>query len=171
MGGCVNVCSIDETSVLGTPVLITGEFFFLAKIRERGGWRRRVLTRCAGPGANPQVPVEPRPSNPAVPPTQPRPSNPAIPPQQPRPSNPAIPPQQPRPSNPVPPQQPRPSNPSVPQQPRPSNPVPPQQPAGGGGGCTSKKYEQCAGKNWNGCKSCAGGTTCKFQNDYYSQCL
>ncbi|KAK3937967.1 glycoside hydrolase [Diplogelasinospora grovesii] len=39
------------------------------------------------------------------------------------------------------------------------------------GACASAKYGQCAGKNWNGCKSCAAGTTCKYQNDYYSQCL
>ncbi|KAJ9138794.1 Concanavalin A-like lectin/glucanase [Coniochaeta hoffmannii] len=39
------------------------------------------------------------------------------------------------------------------------------------GACQSAKWGQCAGKNWNGCKSCAAGTTCKFQNDYYSQCL
>ncbi|KAI5858265.1 carbohydrate-binding module family 1 protein [Durotheca rogersii] len=39
------------------------------------------------------------------------------------------------------------------------------------GACTSAKYGQCAGKTWNGCTSCASGTTCRFQNDYYSQCL
>ncbi|OIW25448.1 concanavalin A-like lectin/glucanase [Coniochaeta ligniaria NRRL 30616] len=39
------------------------------------------------------------------------------------------------------------------------------------GACQSAHWGQCAGKNWNGCKSCAAGTTCKFQNDYYSQCL
>lgn len=77
-GRCVNVCSIDETTRLGTPVLMTGN---------TGG-----------------------------------------------------------------------QNPSTPQQPAP-------------GGCTSKKYDQCAGKNWSGCKNCASGTTCKFQNDYYSQCV
>ncbi|KAB5543131.1 glycoside hydrolase family 16 protein [Coniochaeta sp. 2T2.1] len=36
---------------------------------------------------------------------------------------------------------------------------------------TAKKWDQCAGKNWNGCKVCPSGTTCKYQNDYYSQCL
>ncbi|KAI1740105.1 concanavalin A-like lectin/glucanase [Xylaria scruposa] len=46
----------------------------------------------------------------------------------------------------------------------PSNP-------GGGGTCSTAKYGQCAGKNWSGCGSCASGTTCKYQNDYYSQCL
>jgi beta-glucanase (GH16 family) len=39
------------------------------------------------------------------------------------------------------------------------------------GACQTARYGQCAGKNWNGCKSCAAGTTCRFQNDYYSQCL
>ncbi|KAK1759992.1 glycoside hydrolase [Echria macrotheca] len=84
-GKCVNVCSIDETTRLGTPVLITGN-------------------GNGGGGQNPGIP----PSNPA----------PAAP-----------------------------------------------------GACAAKKYDQCAGKNWNGCKACPAGTTCKFQNDYYSQCL
>ncbi|KAK3380788.1 glycoside hydrolase family 16 protein [Podospora didyma] len=39
------------------------------------------------------------------------------------------------------------------------------------GACAAARYGQCAGKTWNGCKTCAAGTTCKFQNDYYSQCL
>ncbi|KAI1117953.1 concanavalin A-like lectin/glucanase [Nemania sp. NC0429] len=53
----------------------------------------------------------------------------------------------------------------------------PQNPGGGGGAgsgpgnCTAAKYDQCAGKNWSGCGRCASGTTCKYQNDYYSQCL
>ncbi|KAI0538108.1 concanavalin A-like lectin/glucanase [Xylaria digitata] len=52
----------------------------------------------------------------------------------------------------------------------------PQKPPNPGGGsgpgtCTTAKYGQCAGKNWSGCGSCASGTTCKYQNDYYSQCL
>ncbi|KAI8631988.1 carbohydrate-binding module family 1 protein [Xylariaceae sp. FL1651] len=41
----------------------------------------------------------------------------------------------------------------------------------GPGSCTTAKYGQCAGKNWSGCGRCASGTTCKYQNDYYSQCL
>ncbi|KAI1277395.1 concanavalin A-like lectin/glucanase [Xylaria sp. FL0933] len=55
------------------------------------------------------------------------------------------------------------------QQPGNGNPSP-----GGGGGtgtCSTAKYGQCAGKNWSGCGQCASGTTCKYQNDYYSQCL
>lgn len=39
------------------------------------------------------------------------------------------------------------------------------------GGCVSARWEQCAGKNWNGCRSCAAGTTCRYKDDYYSQCL
>ncbi|KAI1502358.1 glycoside hydrolase family 16 protein [Biscogniauxia marginata] len=42
---------------------------------------------------------------------------------------------------------------------------------GGGQGCASVRYGQCAGKTWTGCTLCAAGTTCQFQNDYYSQCL
>ncbi|GAP92025.2 putative glycoside hydrolase family 16 protein [Rosellinia necatrix] len=49
----------------------------------------------------------------------------------------------------------------------------PQNPGGGSGGgtCSTAKYGQCAGKNWSGCGQCASGSTCKYQNDYYSQCL
>ncbi|KAK4236555.1 hypothetical protein C8A03DRAFT_45454 [Achaetomium macrosporum] len=75
LGGCANMCSIDETSKIGTPVLVSGG-------------------------------------------SQPQPGN-----------------------------------------------------AGPAGSCASAKYGQCAGKNWNGCRSCAAGSTCRFQNDYYSQCL
>ncbi|KAI0176500.1 carbohydrate-binding module family 1 protein [Hypoxylon sp. FL1284] len=39
------------------------------------------------------------------------------------------------------------------------------------GTCASAKYGQCAGKSWSGCTACASGSSCKFQNDYYSQCL
>jgi hypothetical protein len=45
------------------------------------------------------------------------------------------------------------------------------QPSAGPAACVSAKYGQCAGKNWNGCKGCAAGSTCRYQNDYYSQCL
>ncbi|KAI0876003.1 concanavalin A-like lectin/glucanase [Hypoxylon argillaceum] len=49
----------------------------------------------------------------------------------------------------------------------------PQNPGSGSGTgtCASAKYGQCAGKTWTGCGKCASGTTCKYQNDYYSQCL
>ncbi|KAI1372648.1 carbohydrate-binding module family 1 protein [Hypoxylon crocopeplum] len=42
---------------------------------------------------------------------------------------------------------------------------------GSPGACSAVKYGQCAGKTWSGCTACASGTTCRFQNDYYSQCL
>lgn len=62
-----------------------------------------------------------------------------------------------------------------------------------GQACSAAKYGQCAGRNWNGCASCARGANasvpsstqndflldkplicdiqCKYQNDWYSQCL
>jgi cellobiose dehydrogenase (acceptor) len=33
------------------------------------------------------------------------------------------------------------------------------------------KYSQCGGKEHTGSFHCASGSTCSFQNDYYSQCL
>ncbi|KAH7121267.1 glycosyl hydrolase family 61-domain-containing protein [Dendryphion nanum] len=33
------------------------------------------------------------------------------------------------------------------------------------------KYGQCGGKNWDGCKVCEAGSTCKANGDYYSQCV
>ncbi|KAJ3047548.1 hypothetical protein HK097_011443 [Rhizophlyctis rosea] len=39
-----------------------------------------------------------------------------------------------------------------------------------GGGSGAALYGQCGGKNWTGPTTCAQGT-CKFSNDYYSQCL
>ncbi|KAG8925250.1 hypothetical protein FRC01_010442 [Tulasnella sp. 417] len=38
-------------------------------------------------------------------------------------------------------------------------------------GCTAALYAQCAGIGYTGCTQCASGTTCKYQNDWYSQCL
>ncbi|RPA93359.1 hypothetical protein L873DRAFT_1705648 [Choiromyces venosus 120613-1] len=40
-------------------------------------------------------------------------------------------------------------------------------------GCsgTVAKYYQCGGKMHTGGTACVSGTTCTFQNDYYSQCL
>ncbi|THV53787.1 hypothetical protein BGAL_0042g00340 [Botrytis galanthina] len=32
-------------------------------------------------------------------------------------------------------------------------------------------YMQCGGKNWTGTGTCVSGSTCKVQNDYYSQCV
>ena len=37
--------------------------------------------------------------------------------------------------------------------------------------CTAAQWAQCGGTGFTGCTSCASGTTCKYQNDYYSQCL
>lgn len=42
---------------------------------------------------------------------------------------------------------------------------------GGSGGCSVAIYGQCGGLGWTGCTVCASGSTCKFGNDYYSQCL
>lgn len=33
------------------------------------------------------------------------------------------------------------------------------------------KYGQCGGKEYSGSFVCASGSTCQYQNDYYSQCL
>jgi cellobiose dehydrogenase (acceptor) len=33
------------------------------------------------------------------------------------------------------------------------------------------KYAQCGGREYNGSFQCVAGTTCTYQNDYYSQCL
>ncbi|KAJ3049749.1 hypothetical protein HK097_009292 [Rhizophlyctis rosea] len=38
------------------------------------------------------------------------------------------------------------------------------------GGSGAALYGQCGGRNWTGPTTCAQGT-CKFSNDYYSQCL
>lgn len=37
--------------------------------------------------------------------------------------------------------------------------------------CQVAQYAQCGGKDYTGCKTCAAGLTCKFSNDFYSQCL
>ncbi|KAH7105000.1 hypothetical protein BKA62DRAFT_691347 [Auriculariales sp. MPI-PUGE-AT-0066] len=37
--------------------------------------------------------------------------------------------------------------------------------------CTVAKYGQCAGSGYSGCTTCATGSTCTYQNDFYSQCL
>ncbi|KAI1812778.1 carbohydrate-binding module family 1 protein [Poronia punctata] len=37
------------------------------------------------------------------------------------------------------------------------------------GGCKANMYEQCGGKDFTGCTSCASGT-CEELNEYYSQC-
>lgn len=38
-------------------------------------------------------------------------------------------------------------------------------------GCSVAKWGQCGGIGYSGCTSCASGSSCKVQNDYYSQCL
>jgi len=43
----------------------------------------------------------------------------------------------------------------------------PQPPTGG----TIAKYAQCGGTGWAGSGTCVAGTTCKYSNDWYSQCL
>jgi acetylxylan esterase len=41
----------------------------------------------------------------------------------------------------------------------------------GGSGCQSEKWGQCGGQGWSGCTVCAAGSTCKYSNDWYSQCV
>lgn len=43
--------------------------------------------------------------------------------------------------------------------------------SGGGTGCTAAHYGQCAGEGYTGCTVCVAGTTCQYNNAYYSQCL
>ncbi|KAK3320429.1 hypothetical protein B0T19DRAFT_240588 [Cercophora scortea] len=38
-------------------------------------------------------------------------------------------------------------------------------------GCTAARYAQCGGNGFSGCTTCASGSTCKYSNDWYSQCL
>lgn len=44
-------------------------------------------------------------------------------------------------------------------------------PGGGNGGCTVPKWQQCGGQSYSGCTTCASGSTCQRQNDFYSQCM
>lgn len=39
------------------------------------------------------------------------------------------------------------------------------------GGCVAARWAQCGGNGFSGCKTCAAPYTCKFSNDWYSQCL
>jgi cellulase len=43
--------------------------------------------------------------------------------------------------------------------------------AGSGSGAAVQKWGQCGGKGFTGATACVSGSTCKVQNDYYSQCL
>ena len=38
-------------------------------------------------------------------------------------------------------------------------------------GCTASQWSQCGGIGYTGCKTCAAPYTCKYSNDWYSQCL
>ena len=38
-------------------------------------------------------------------------------------------------------------------------------------GCTASQWSQCGGIGYSGCKTCAAPYTCKYSNDWYSQCL
>ncbi|AEO60934.1 glycoside hydrolase family 62 protein [Thermothelomyces thermophilus ATCC 42464] len=42
---------------------------------------------------------------------------------------------------------------------------------GGGGGVTVPRYGQCGGQGYTGPTTCESPYTCKYQNDWYSQCL
>ncbi|KAL2132056.1 hypothetical protein VTI74DRAFT_4258 [Chaetomium olivicolor] len=42
---------------------------------------------------------------------------------------------------------------------------------GGSSGCTAPQYAQCGGNGFTGCTTCAAPYTCKYSNDWYSQCL
>ncbi|KAK5661157.1 hypothetical protein OQA88_11048 [Cercophora sp. LCS_1] len=55
----------------------------------------------------------------------------------------------------------------------PTNPQPTTNPdnGGGNGGCQVAKWGQCGGQGYTGCTSCASGSTCRAQNQWYSQCL
>ena len=37
--------------------------------------------------------------------------------------------------------------------------------------CSAKKFQQCGGIGFDGCKTCEAGSSCKSNGDYYSQCL
>ncbi|KAG9700558.1 carbohydrate-binding module family 1 protein, partial [Aureobasidium melanogenum] len=41
----------------------------------------------------------------------------------------------------------------------------------GSGSGTAPHWGQCGGQGWTGPTTCVSGTTCKVQNDWYSQCL
>ncbi|KAL1882345.1 hypothetical protein VTK73DRAFT_1904 [Phialemonium thermophilum] len=39
------------------------------------------------------------------------------------------------------------------------------------GGCTASHWAQCGGNGYSGCTVCEAPYTCKYSNDWYSQCL
>ncbi|KAK3388327.1 glycosyl hydrolases family 11-domain-containing protein [Sordaria brevicollis] len=54
----------------------------------------------------------------------------------------------------------------------PSNPGTTTQPANpGNGGSCSAIWGQCGGQGWNGPTCCQSGSTCRAQNQWYSQCI
>jgi len=109
------------------------------------------------PIPGPQVWV-PSASSPAPAPVAPKPA-PAKPvPAKPAPQKPA--PQKPAPQKPAPPHH-KPAHPH-------HKPAPAPKPVGGK---VFPKYYQCAGKTFPEQGTCAPGSTCRYQNDYYSQCL
>ncbi|PVI04988.1 carbohydrate-binding module family 1 protein [Periconia macrospinosa] len=52
-----------------------------------------------------------------------------------------------------------------------SPPAPTTTSGNGGGGCSAAKFAQCGGNGFSGCTSCASGSTCTRQSEWYSQCL
>ncbi|KAK3987470.1 hypothetical protein QBC44DRAFT_400110, partial [Cladorrhinum sp. PSN332] len=50
-------------------------------------------------------------------------------------------------------------------------PQPTTNPGNGGGGNCAAKWGQCGGQGWNGATCCQSGSTCRSQNQWYSQCL
>lgn len=39
------------------------------------------------------------------------------------------------------------------------------------GGCVAQRWGQCGGQGWTGCTTCQAPYTCRFSNNWYSQCL
>jgi cellulase len=44
-------------------------------------------------------------------------------------------------------------------------------PAATAGGAVAQKYAQCGGQGYTGATTCASGSKCVKQNDWYAQCL
>jgi len=60
---------------------------------------------------------------------------------------------------------------STSQKPAPTPTPTPSSNPGTPGGCSVQQWGQCGGQNWTGCTACAGSSTCKVINAYYSQCI
>ncbi|KAH6704774.1 endo-1,4-beta-xylanase [Verticillium dahliae] len=52
----------------------------------------------------------------------------------------------------------------------PTTPSPPASPPPSGSGSCAAAWAQCGGQGWTGATCCQSGTTCKAQNQWYSQC-